>query len=348
MSDEERLVGLEQFVEAGFPIRLEVDIVSQKQESVAFERLLADLVELILLPPPDLIEGVVHEGHDVIAVKDDVHPRQPLADGKGVALAHVHGYRLEFMRFLGKLLDEGADVVLASPFDSVQDFAAFEIREDRHVLMAFLEAELVDADVPDLSERDLAVDHRQLVFVDLFDHVPADSEIGGHSPNGAELEQIQHGECKRPNITVLSIRKGNLRPPGVAAPAAFEPAHEQIQKTPLSSHGAHSKQSPFVAFESRFLPAAMGTFDGYSGQLGSDHNGVPSVFRGFVTDAFQPESMVQYRRGHGLNPPLLFDCSQTTGVLSCPLPFCNLGYSFSGRTLMIIYLFDVCNKRVLV
>jgi hypothetical protein len=38
--------------------------------------------------------------------------------------------------------------------------------------MAFPDAELIDPDVPDLSERDLPLEQRKPAFVDLFFHVP--------------------------------------------------------------------------------------------------------------------------------------------------------------------------------
>jgi len=326
MSNEKGLIDLEQFVESGFAVGFEVGIVSQKQESVAFERLFAQLVELILLSSPDLIESVIHEGHDVIPVEDDIHVRQPLSHGKAVALAHIHGYCLEFLCFSGKFLNERTDVLLASSFDGMEDPSGFEIREDRHVLMAFPEAELIDPDVPHLSKRDLSVDQRKPVFVDLFHHVPADSKVSGNRPDGAELEKIQHGERKRSDIAVLSVRKGNVRPPAPAALPAFQPVHEQIQKTPLSAHGAQAKKPSFLVLESGLPPTAMGTLDDQSSKPSPDQNAVFNVFRGFVMDAFQPEGVVKYRCGHGLNPPLLFESRQTTRVLSCPHLFCNPGY----------------------
>ena len=39
MSDKERLIGMEQGVETGFPVRLKISVVFQKKEAIAIERL---------------------------------------------------------------------------------------------------------------------------------------------------------------------------------------------------------------------------------------------------------------------------------------------------------------------
>jgi hypothetical protein len=130
--------------------------------------------------------------------------------------------------------------------------------------------------------------------VDLFHHVPADSKVSGNRPDGAELEKIQHGERKRSDVAVLSVRKGNVRPPSAAALPAFQPVDQKIKKTPLSSHGAHAKKPPFLVLEGRLPTATVTTLDGHSGQPRSDQNAVLNVFRGFVMNAFQPKGMVEY------------------------------------------------------
>ena len=236
MSDKQRAIGLKQFVEASLPVWFEVGVVCQKQEAASFERLLADFVEFLLLAPSDLIEGIVHEGHDVIAVEDDVHSRQPLADSQAVTIAHVHGNCLELLRLSGKLLDEWADVLFAPSFHGMKDSTGFQIRENRHVFMAFPDAELIDSDVSDISEFDLSIDLRKSRFMDLLDQVPSDSKIGGNGLDGAKLEKILHGESKGSDVAVFAISEGNWRPPSAGAFPAFQSVDLKIEKTSLSSH----------------------------------------------------------------------------------------------------------------
>jgi hypothetical protein len=63
----------------------------------------------------------------------------------------------------------------------------------------------------------------------------------------------------------------------------------------------------------------------YAGHVGD-------VLGGFVVNAFQPKSMVEYRCGHGLNPSLVVRlASNNTGSAMFTALHATPGYSFPGR-----------------
>lgn len=146
MNDEERLLGLQQCVEASFAVRVEVLIVAKKQKAVSLESLFAQVVELPLLFSSQVLDGLIDEGHDVIPVKDDVHMGQHLERGVVVGTAHVHGDTLESFSFPGELLQEREDVFFALSLYGMKDSSCSKVRDHCHVLVPLPYAELVNSD----------------------------------------------------------------------------------------------------------------------------------------------------------------------------------------------------------
>ena len=87
MNHEEGLVGLQQGIEASLAIRFEILVVAKQQKAISLESLFAEVVELSLLFSAQVLDGLIDEGHDVIAVKDDVHTGQRLKHGVVVGTA---------------------------------------------------------------------------------------------------------------------------------------------------------------------------------------------------------------------------------------------------------------------
>jgi hypothetical protein len=121
MNHEEGLVGLQQGIEASLAIRFEILLVAKQQKAISLETLFAQVVELSLLFSAQVLDGLIDERHDVIAVKDDVHTGQRLEHGLVVGTAHVHGDTLESFSFSGELLQEGEDVFFAFSLCGMKD-----------------------------------------------------------------------------------------------------------------------------------------------------------------------------------------------------------------------------------
>ena len=144
----------------------------------------------------------------MIAVEDDGHIREVFLDRTGVAGAHVHGHRLELFGLFRHGPEKGRDRFLARSFDGMEDSAGLEIDEDGHVGMALSQTELVYAKIADFAQVDGPVFRGEPGFVNLFDQVPAHTEILGHSSDRAELQQIENGQGKRPRVASVSFDKG--------------------------------------------------------------------------------------------------------------------------------------------
>jgi len=299
MSGEQRLIRMKQSVESGLPVGLKGVVVSEQQKAIAFERLLSEVVQFFLLLPAEFVQRLVHEPHYVEAVKDNVRSREALAHGRVVTAAHVHGHSLKAFGFAGQCLQKGADVLLAFSFNGMEDSPSLQVGNHGHVLMALPEAEFVDSDLSDFPQRKGSVKKRESFLMDLLDHVPSHSKVLGDSPNGAELQKIQDGKRKRPNVATVPAHEGKMLPPEIAAFPASEPVQQQIQKTPFASHGTHPEQPSLVSFESDALFSTAGTLEELVSRPGAEKNAVPEVAKRFMVDTFQPESMVEYGCGHG-------------------------------------------------
>lgn len=331
MDGEKRLVGLKQSIQSGFPIGFEVLIVAQQEESVPLEGLLSQSVQLPLLFSAQVFDGVIDESHDVVAVEDDIDVRQDFAHGTVVGTAHVHGDRFQPPALSGKLFQERGDVFLAFPLYRMKDSSALQIGDDRHVLVALPDAEFVNAEVADFVQRDGPVQKTQFGFVDLLDQIPAHSKVVGNPADSPEAEKVQSCEGKGADIPMFPYHEWQPWPPESGAIDTPETMEIKDQDTFLAPNGAHEEPAALLALHRGFAAAALGALDQCVGHLGTQNHRIRVVVSRGVADAFQPKSMVQYRCGHGLEPPSVVRLVSNNRVLPMSTSyFATPRYSFAG------------------
>ncbi len=86
----------------------------------------------------------------------------------------------------------------------MDDAATGKVNKDGHITVAFTDTELVNAKGRDLGDRDGPVHSCQFEFVDILDHVPANTEDGSNILNGHVFKHIQHIEGKGPDKAVIA------------------------------------------------------------------------------------------------------------------------------------------------
>jgi hypothetical protein len=330
MNGEERLVGLKQSIEPGLPVRFEVLVVAQQEESVSFEGLLSQSIQFLLLFSTQLFDGVIDESHDVVAVEDNIDVRQNLAHRTVVGTAHVHGHRFKPPALSGELFQERGDVCLAFAFYRMKDSSALQIGNDRHVLMAFPDAELVNADVADFVEGNGPIEKAQFGFMDVFDQVPAHAKVVCDPADGPEAEKIQNREGKGTDISMFPHHEWQAWPPQSGTIGTSQAMKVKDQNTFLAPDGAHEKPSGLLALHGGFAATAFGTLDQSVGHLGSQNHRIGIVVSRFIADTLQSKSMVQYGCGHGLLSPPVRLASNKWGSCHVHSLFSTLRYSSAG------------------
>jgi len=291
---EKRLIGLEQGIEAALTIGVQVFVITEQEKAISLEGFLAQLIELALLLSAQVVDAVVDEGHNVKAVKDDVDPGQALSDRMVVGTTHVHGYRLESFAFPGKRLKERANIIFAFSLDGMEDSPRRQVGNHSHVLMAFLDTELIDSDVTNLVERDAPIEDTQSGFVDVFDQVPSHPKIMCRRTDRTETEQVEDGERKRTHKPVLADHEGQVRPPDGLTTLALQAVKIQHQVALLTPNRAHHKPSGLLPLARGPSATTLGTPNELLGHLGVEDHRVRQVLSGLAANTLQPESMVQY------------------------------------------------------
>ncbi len=331
VSEEKRLVDLKEGIDSGLPVGIKGVIVAKEEKAIALEGLLPKIVQFPLLLPSELINRLVHESRDMIVVKDDIHAGQAPANGGKVTSTHVHGHRLEFLGFSGKLLQEGTDIFFPFALNGVEDSPRLDIREDGHVFVAFFQTELVDSNVFDLVQRHGFVQQREPLFVDLFDQVPSHSEVLGNRADSAKPQEIQNRESKRSHVPVFPIHEGQGGPPKMTTSAALQPVQQDFEKALLPSHGRHLQKPSILPFERSLPIATVRALHVLVGHPTTDEKVVPKVAGCFIMDTSHPKSMVQYGRGHGsISPPVVRLPSNNWGSCHVHSFLSIAGYSLSG------------------
>jgi hypothetical protein len=331
VNDEEGLIGVQQGIEAGLAVRFEILVVAKKQKAVSFQRLFAQVVEFLLLISAQAFDGLVHEGHDVIPVKDNVHMGEGFTHRLVVGTAHVHGHSLEPLSFPGKLSEEWEDVLFALSLYGMKDSSCAKIGHHRHVLMPFSDAELVNSDVSDLAKGNFPVEYAQLRFMDLFDHVPAHSQVACDPANGAEVKKIENAKGEGAYIAMLAGYEWKLRPPELVTVHTLVPVEIKNQKALFAADGTHEEPSSLLPLEGGLAATTSGASNEIVGHLCPENHGVRAVVGRFVANTLQPKSVVQYRGGHGREPPFVVRVESNNRVLAMSIShFATPRYSFAG------------------
>lgn len=121
------------------------------------------------------------------------------------------------------------------------------------------------------------------------------------------------------------------RPPEGGTVHTFQAMEIKDQIAFLAPDRAHEKLSGLLALESGFAAIASGTSNEIIGHLCPENYGVRPVVSPFVTNTLKPKSMVQYRCGHGLEPPSVVRLTSNNRVLAMSISyFATPRYSFAG------------------
>jgi len=124
-------------------------------------------------------------------------------------------------------------------------------------MMSLFEAEFINADGANLVQGDFAIEKLQPFFMNVFDQVPADSEIFGDRADRAEPEHVEHCQGKGSNKAVGSYHKWKCRPPERRALPALQTVQNEFQHAFLASYGTHVKPPALLAFEAHIPAAAL-------------------------------------------------------------------------------------------
>ncbi len=173
------------------------------------------------------------------SVEDNVYVGQSLIHGPEVGAAHVHCHNCEFLAFPGRDFQKGQDVLFAFPFYRKLDSAGPQLGHHGHVLMALFEAEPIDADGLHLVARHFAIVELQPFFMDVFDKVPARSQIFGGRPDHAEPKRVEHCQRRGSNIAVSLYRKGKRRPQERRASPVLKTVNNELKHARLASDRTH-------------------------------------------------------------------------------------------------------------
>jgi hypothetical protein len=169
--------------------------------------------------------------------------------------------------------------------------------------MAFPDTELVNADVEDFTQGDGPIEKAQFGFMDLLDQVPAHSKVVCNPANRPEPEEIQNGKGKGTDISVLSRHERQLWPPKSGTIDTSQAMKVKNENAFLATNGAHEEPPGLLTLHGGFAATAFGTLDQSVGHLGTENDCIRTIMCGRVADTLQAKSMVQYRRGHGFEPP---------------------------------------------
>ena len=291
---------MKQSIESGLPVRSQVLIVARQEEPVPFEGPLPRRIKFPLLFSAQALDRLIHESQDGTTVKDDLDMRQDLAHGAEVCTAHVHGDDFTLPVLSGKLFEKGADLFLPFPFHRMKGPAGAQVGNDRPVLMPFPDAELINPKVAHLLKRDAPIEETQCGFMDVFDQVPAHSKATGNPAEGPEAERIQNREGKGTHLSMFSHHERRLGPSRRGTIRTPQTRMIKDRDTLLAPKGAHEKPPGLPPFLDGFAATPLGTPDQSVGHLGARNHRIGTVVSRGPANTLQPQSMVRYRRGHGL------------------------------------------------
>jgi hypothetical protein len=170
--------------------------------------------------------------------------------------------------------------------------------------MAFPDTELVNADVADLVKGDGPIENAQFGFMDLLDQVPANSKVVCNPANSPESEEIQNGEGKGADISVFSHHERQPWPPKSGTIDTSQAMKVKNEYAFFATNGAHEEPPGLLALHGGFAATALGALDQSVGHLATKNQCIRPVMCGHILDTLQPKRVVQYRCGHGFEPPV--------------------------------------------
>lgn len=231
-----------------------------------------------------------------------------------------------FFPLLPKVFRKGRMSSLPFPSTACSNPAEIKIGDHGHIMMAFLEAELIDADALHLMKRDFAIEKLQPFLVDVFDQVPANPEEIGNRTDRCEPQHIEHREGKGSHIAMWKSR-----PPQSQTRSALQTMEDEFEHALLASDRAHGEEPSPFPFETGFAASANRAFDPLMVHLGAEND--PVGKNGLLCTG----CLSAQRRGkvctwtwYGFPPYCSIDVKQH-GPCHVHFYFSITGYSFAGR-----------------
>jgi hypothetical protein len=216
VESEQRSIGLEQLMKQDLFFLIEGFLVFQNQKPGAFENLFAFFLQLGLLVPAEILDAFVHEGGDVVVIKEDGHMKEVFFNSRDERDAHVHGDGLRFAGFSSQNLEKGGDVMTSFPFHSMQDATGFQVHKDAHIGLTLADTELVNRKILKLLQRKCFIPALQMLLVNVLDQIPTDPQDSGSPQHGHPMDQIalpltkgslDHLEAPHPLHSIRQIAK---------------------------------------------------------------------------------------------------------------------------------------------
>jgi len=196
------------------------------------DRLVAVLGQPPRLGSPHIVEGVVHLGDDVKAVKNVDRMGAAFADDSQIGLPHVRAdeldaFRQRFADQSEELLETFDGAILADPQQACK--ILIDLVDQRQIFVALGVLDLVDADGPDWTEAAMLQPPRDHILHRLTDFVPVGAERHGGFLPGELAGPVRQKHHVGPSQLVLADRPGQLFDPHPAGPA-IDPPHVVEQK----------------------------------------------------------------------------------------------------------------------
>lgn len=173
---------------------LDLSSVHQEQIPATTDDLSMGQRRFAIFRIPDRINHPVEGCYHMIQIEDDLHMRDVKGHCQDVRVPHVHSHSfniafLFFAHHLKELMKRFEGTSLGHPDDP----SRFVIQDDGHILMPFLDGNLVDGKDSQTVEVGSTILFLQEGLVDLLDGLPIESQMLGDFCYGhrlAELEDI--------------------------------------------------------------------------------------------------------------------------------------------------------------
>ena len=171
----------------------EVFRILQKQPASAFEDVLLGKVSSFPVQiTPQLGEFLVEELDHVKMIEHDGRTRQVGAYRSDVGLGHVHCNRFDAGSGRFESFPERVEGINAFAFTHEDNGSTVQIEHHRQVSMSVTNADLIDGNPFQATQRRAGESAAQMLPQDLFDGMPIDSHMTSHVRHGHVSGEFQH------------------------------------------------------------------------------------------------------------------------------------------------------------
>jgi hypothetical protein len=194
----------------------------------------------------------------------------------------------------------------------VNHHSRFEVQDDGQMPITTANGNLVDGDLPQVSELRFAEAPLQIVLDDFLDHIPTDAQVQGDIPNGHHPRQFQDLLGKAAGVAASGIGKlDGCLSKSVAVAALYAGDAKNNSRLPAADRQA-AEPSHHPALEGSVLSATCWATTPLRVLHDREHDSALNVLRANTPVATDAKSVVQQTPGHA-------DSSHAKGRLHNPL-----------------------------